>query len=366
MTKPLLPLARLTPLLLILAAPSSYSQALAKKKVVSQADMPRHSYPVEGLASALAQADGATFGAFASRVRADIESDLRDYDIEDRSTLRDLLSAKLNLQELAGEHEAALATVEALRALEDKPSAKLTTGLLARAYLRAAIDTKQTAGPEFEEAFARRYGGDVNPLPWGVVHDWAKQSYASARLAARAVSLAFVMTELDPAVRKSRSLDESEAEALIRMRAYAQVFVPVSTAQAGVLRLYIAAHNTVKPDIWAAREVTLADDRPLTPVLVAIWDSGVDSTLFPGQFFDDPNPTVSGVHGLAFDDSGAPSTLWVYPLTPEQQARYPEIRDDVKGRLDIEEGYDSPEAVALEKKMKTSSPEQLHQLSEVR
>src|SRR5208283_3989411 len=214
--------------------------------------------------------------------------------------------------------------------------------------------------------FARRYGGDVNPLPWGVVHDWAKQSYASARLAARAVSLAFVMTELDPAVRKSRSLDESEAEALIRMRAYAQVFVPVSTAQAGVLRLYIAAHNTVKPDIWAAREVTLADDRPLTPVLVAIWDSGVDSTLFPGQFFDDPNPTVSGVHGLAFDDSGAPSTLWVYPLTPEQQARYPEIRDDVKGRLDIEEGYDSPEAVALEKKMKTSSPEQLHQLSEVR
>ena len=124
------------------------------------------------------------------------------------------------------------------------------------------------------------------------------------------------------------------------------IVVPHTPVQARVLRLYIAAHNSVKPDIWAAREVTLTADQPLTPVLVAIWDSGIDTGLFPGQFFDDPHPTASGVHGLAFDDSGAPSTAWLYPLTPEQQARYPEIRDDFKGRLDIEEGHDSPEAVA--------------------
>jgi subtilisin family serine protease len=366
MQHPIPSLARLAPLLLVLAAPPSYSQAAPRKKVVSQADMPRHSYPVEGLASTLVQADGAAFGAFASKVRADIESVLRDYDIEDRSTLRDLLAAKLSLQEIGGEYQAALGTVEDLRALEDKPSAKLTTGLLARAYLKAAIDTKATSGPDFEEAFARQYGDEVNPLPWGVVSDWVKQSYASSRLAARAVALAFVMTELDPAVRKSHALDEAGAEALIRMRAYLDVLVTVAPVQAKALGLYIAAHNSVKPDIWADREVTLTGDQPLTPVLVAIWDSGVDTTLFPGQFYDDPHPTASGVHGLAFDDLGAPSTAWIYPLTTEQQSRYPEVRNDIKGRLDIEEGYDSPEAVALEKKLKTSTPEQLHQLSEIR
>ncbi|MGA2018482.1 MAG: S8 family serine peptidase [Opitutaceae bacterium] len=365
MKNQLFALARLAPLILILAAPSSYSQAAAKKTVASQADMPRHSYAVEGLASALVQADDATFGVFASKVRADIESDLRDYDIKDRSTLRDLLSAKLSLQEIGGEYEAALATVDALRALEDKPSPKLTTGILARAYLKAAIGTRSAAGPEFEEAFGRRYMEEVNPLPWDVVSDWAKQSYASARLAARAVGLAFVMTELDPAVLKSHALDESEAEALVRMRAYTQVVVPHTPVQARVLKLYIAAHNSVKPDIWAAREVTLTADQPLAPVLVAIWDSGIDTSLFPGQVFDDPHPTASGAHGLAVDDFGAPSTSWLYPLTPEQQARYPEVRNDVKGRLDIEEGYDSPEAVALEKKRKTGSPEQLHQLAEI-
>ena len=364
MQKPLPPFALL--LALLLAAAPAHAQADARKKVASQADMPRHSYAVQGLASALAQADDAVFAEFASRVRADIDADLRDYDVEDRAALRELLATKLNLQEIAGEYPAALQTVEALRSLEDKPEPKLTTGLLARAFLGAAMDAGRAAGPDFDAAFARRYGDAVAPLPWAVVGDWAKQSYARARLAAPASVLALVMTELDPAVRKSGALDGQEAELLVQARTFAKVVVPLAPAQARILRGYIEAHNSVKADIWAGREVTLAPDRPLSPVLVAIWDSGIDTSLFPGQFFDDPHPTPSGAHGLAFDDSGAPSTAWLYPLTPEQQATYPEIRDEVKGRLDIEEGYDSPEAVALEKKLKTRSPADLHRLGEIR
>ena len=74
---------------------------------------------------------------------------------------------RLSLQEIGGEYEAALATVDALRALEDKPSPKLTTGILARAYLKAAIDTRSAAGQEFEEAFGRRYGGGGQPAALG-------------------------------------------------------------------------------------------------------------------------------------------------------------------------------------------------------
>jgi hypothetical protein len=49
-----------------------------------------------------------------------------------------------------------------------------------------------------------------------------------------------------------------------------------------------------RPDIWAAREVTLTNDQKLTPVLVGIWDSGVDVSLFPNQLYSDPKPTGSG------------------------------------------------------------------------
>jgi hypothetical protein len=353
-------------LLVLVAATASYSEPAARKKVTSQADLPRHSYPVQGLASELVKADDAAFGAFASKVRADVDAEFRDYDIEDRAALRDLLAERLDLQELAGDYQSALATIEALRAAEDKPSPKLTSGLFDRALLKAAVEAGRASGGAFEEAFARYYGQDVGALPWDVVQDWARQVYASARLASPAARLAFVMTELDPAVRRSHALDNDEAGLLVWTRNTIGLRIPLAPAQARVLGAYIAAHTATKPDIWAAREVTLSGDQHLSPVLVAIWDSGIDVDHFPGQCFEDPNPTASGAHGLAFDDVGGPSTSWLYPLTSDQQATYPEIRDEIKGRLDIEEGKESPEASALERKLKTLSPEQLHRLAEIR
>ena len=351
--------------LALLFAPISYSQSTGKKKVSSQADLPRFSYPVAVSASDLVQADDATFNAFASRVRADLESVFRDYDIDDKATLRTLLGAKLDLQELSGEYASALQTVEALRALEEKPAAKLTTGLFARARLHAAIDTNSTRGPAYEQAFARHYKQAIDTLPWDVVQDNIKASYASSRVFTKAVAIGQIKTDLDPAVQKSGSLDHSEAWDLISARNLIQSAIPLGPARAEVLKQYIALHNVVKPDIWAAREVTLSTEQKLTPVLVAIWDSGIDVTLFPDQLFTDPQPTASGTHGLAFDDQGSPSTTWLYPLTAEQQKAYPDFRGEIKGFLDLQNGIDSADAQTVQKKFSTLSPEQLHQMFEL-
>ena len=112
-------------------------------------------------------------------------------------------------------------------------------------------------------------------------------------------------------------------------------------------------------------EVTLTKDQNLAPVLVAIWDSGIDVSLFPDQLFTDPKPTASGTHGLAFDGHGDSSETWLYTLTPEQQKAYPEFREFTQGRLDIENGIDSHAADALQKKYTTLSADQIHQLFEL-
>jgi subtilisin family serine protease len=352
-------------LLLFIIVPFSHSQSVPKKKVNSQADLPRFSYPVTGSASELVQADDASFNAFATKVRTDLETIFRNYEIADKATMRSLLSARLDLQELAGENQAALETVEALRALEEKPAAKLTTGLFARARLEAAIETKSTSGPAFVQAFTKFYGEAINSLPWDVVQDSMKASYASSRIYTKAVALGGVKTDIDPAVEKSGTLDNLEAWDLISTRDDLRVAIPLGPARAEVLKRYIAAHNVVKPDIWEAREVTLSKDQNLTPVLVAVWDSGIDVSLFPDQLFSDPQPTASGVHGLAFDDHGGPSKTWLYPLTPEQEKAYPAFRDQIKGFVDIENGIDSPEADTLQKKFSTLTPDQMHQLFEL-
>lgn len=352
-------------LFLFVHAFSSQAQTSLKRKVNSQAELPRFSYPVKGLASELVQADDATFNTFASKVRADLDSVFRDYEIADKATMRALLHAEIDLQELAGEYQAALGTINALRALQEKPSAKLTSGIIGRAISQAATETKSSSGEAFEESFRQHAREAINALPWEVVQDDIKQTYVGTRVYSKSLALGQIKTNLDPSVQKSGALDNQEAWQLISTRNDLRFFIPLETVLGEVLKQYIAAHKVVKADIWAAREVTLSKDQNVTPVLVAIWDSGVDVSLYPDQLFTDPHPTASGAHGLAFDDRGSASTTWLYPLTPEQQRVYPEFRDEIKGFQDLENSVDSREADQVQEKVKTLSPDQLHQLFEL-
>lgn len=350
----------LLPLGSVLIASALLGQETTKKIVHSQADLPRFSYAVQGSASALVRDGGPKFDAFAAKVRTDLLSIFRDYQIDDHSTLRTLLNARLDLEMLAENYTAALQTVDQIRGLQDKPAAKLLSGLAQRAMLEAAIEAHGHQGVEFTNALTKRYAEELRPLPWDIVQDSIKHAHVGARIFTESVALAEVMTELDPATRTSGALDAQEAWGLIETRVDLIWLIPTGPARSKVLEDYIAAHRSVAPDIWTGREVTLTAHQNLTPVVIAIWDSGIDIGDFPGQIFDDSQPTASGTHGLAFDDQGAPSTSWLYPLTQEQRDAYPEFRILTQGRLDIEQGIDSSAAQALVRKYTTLAPEQLH------
>ena len=351
-------------LILLLLVPCSYPQTSGKKKVTSQSDLPRFTYPVKGSASDLLQSDDATFQAFTSKVRTDLESTFRDYEIDDKATLRLLLQAKLDLQQLAGENQAALETLASLRANEEKPAARLATGLFTSAVLKAAIETRSSAGLDFEKSFAKYYQQAIDPLPWATVRDSIRHQLSHEQLVGKAWAIGAVKTDIDPSAAKSGTVDAFQAWQLIGYRNYLQ-FIPLNNVGADVLRRYIAAHNLQKPDIWAAREVTLTADQKLTPVLVGIWDTGVDVSVFGDQVFTDPHPTASGTHGLAYDDQGNPSQSWLLPLTPEQLRYYSTtFRPDYKGLADLDDGIDSPEAKALREKISASTPEEMHEFFE--
>jgi len=352
-------------LLVFLLVHSAVAQDFGKKKVTSQADLPRFSYSLTMPASELVQSDAATFQAFSSKVRADVDAVFRDYDIEDKSTLRNLLSVKLDLQRLAGEYSAALETVKAIRSLEEKPAARLTSGLFAACELNTALEAKGDVGSAYEQAFTKCYGEAVNKLPWDVVQDTMKAGWAGAKLRNKASLVSFVKTEIDPAVEKSKAVNGPEAWDLIAVRRVIEIDLPLNAARVQVLGSYVNAHNVMKPDIWRAREVTLTAADKLTPVLVGIWDSGVDVSIFGDQVFTDSHPTASGAHGLSYLDDGGISHAWLYPLTEAQEKEYPNFRNEIKGRLDLESGVDSPEAQELQRKMSTFTPDQMHEQREL-
>ena len=332
------------------AAPPPARQAIEK-----ESDLPRHAYPMSVPASQMAVADDATFDAFAAKVMTDVNSTLAEFDIQDRATLRGLLQLKLTLQDLAGRNAEALATLQTLRDKQDKPNTKLTTGLAEEVILKARIESGEASGPKYAAALARLIPTVLNALPWPVVGDDVKELESSLVIFTGQVRIAELKHAVDPVVAQSGAVDDAGAASVVFARRQIQVIEPAKEVLIGGFKSYIATNNGVKPDIWAAREVALSTSRTLTPVLIGIWDSGVDTALYPRQLYTDPSPDGHGAHGLGFDLAGNSSEPDLEPITDQQRNRYPEVRALFQGVNDLQNQVDSPEAAAV-RQISTTTP----------
>jgi subtilisin family serine protease len=135
-----------------------------------------------------------------------------------------------------------------------------------------------------------------------------------------------------------------------------------------VLGKYIAANRLEKQDIWKARQVDLSQIPDLNPITIAIWDTGVDTSVFPDQFFvnhkekvnnrdDDGNGYVDDVHGIGYTIDPEKTREILYPI--ENPESINERKDLIKALSDIEAAIASPEAAALKQRLAAMSPEEV-------
>ena len=304
-------------------------------------------------AAKLLAADNATFDAFAAKVAADADDVLTDYDIADRATRRRLLTTRSSFEMLTGRNEQALATILAVRALEDKPDAKLTSGLREEAILRARIATGSTCGPAFEQRFAVLYRDALAALPFAVVGTRLKEIKSRIEIQSPAMVGGYIANEVEPAVARDHAVTDKGADDLLFARTFARVIAPTALASIAALRSVITANTVQKPDIWAARDVTLTPADHGRPVTVAIWDSGIDLTLFPGRAYAFPARAgaPNNGHGLSFDVESRPTTGLLRPLSPAARAAYAKNLADRQGLNDSQAAIDSPAAERLHAKL---------------
>ncbi len=348
-------LSLLFALLLVAVTPSLAAQS--KKVVHSAADLPRFSYPLSEPASQFLLANDATFNAFVRKVEVDVNSVLADYTISDKATLRELLGARLDGQLLRGDMAGALATVEKIRDLQVKPAAKLTTGLMTEAMVKAYQETGKTKGPAYEKAFQKHFAKEIDALPWATTGESLKQMRATFEIISPSLLVGSAKAGLDVAVAKNGGLDLAGAESEIDMRVVEKLDLPLVKHALAVLSPYIASHEVKKPDIWAARDVTLTAADKLTPVRIAIFDSGVDTSLYPGRVYVDPHPGKHSPHGLAFGMHGDLRDRVLQPLTPEEKAAYPKVLSVFQGLDDMQNGIDSPDAAKARKELSSMPPD---------
>jgi len=331
--------------------PAAPPAAATKPKITKLDDLPRHTYPVEGKVIDILN-DDAKFNALADAVYANTKKVLSDYDIEDKTTLKRLKSSLLVIDLVQNRNEEARQLINELRDLEDKPSLKLTTGLmaLARLDIEDRLGTKNFSDPAFQKAYQDELTKRTAALPYGVVQDELKSIKAGAELESRNLILGGIQSEIEPTVAKTHSLNDELAGAVIGARSSLTIFIPLEKPIAAAMGDVIKTHNVAKADIWKERDVTFSKDDKLTPVIIGIWDSGVDPKDYPKKMFVDPT-SKDDPNGIAFDLHSNKVHGDLYPLGSDAK-RVPELRSQIKGELDLEANVESPEAAALMAKMK--------------
>ena len=338
-----------------------------KIKITKLDDLPRHVYPVTKKASELVVLEN-DLNELAGKLRKDVEGDLCAYEITDATTLKRYYGTLANTHLLAKEDDLALPFLDKIRDLEEKESARLMSSLSTRALIAARREVGKDAGPDqLGPAYRNHLAERVADLPWKVVQDDIQDTKGRMEMFSRNLVMGLVQAQLDPVVAATGELNLDQAATLIRLHIMMTQNLPLKNEVIAVLQKTIDANRTVKPDIWAARSVTLPADAGLSPVLAAVWDSGTDPAIFEKILFTNPaekldgkdtdgNGYVDDVHGIAFDINAGRTKGLLYPLG-DAAGRIDSIMQHIKGVTDLQAAVDSPEATAFKQHISSVKPE---------
>ena len=346
---------------------------LGKKRITTIDDLPRHSYEVDGTVAELITSKE-TFTPFADRVRSDIKNDLETYQIEDKTTLRKLYGTLVVLDMLYGKYDAALKGIAIIRELKDKPAEKLMNGIVNKSIIFANREVEQENLTEYKEAFSRHLSLAIEKLPWEVIQERIEGGKGRMELYSENFLLGIVKGQIEPAVKQTHQISNDIATQVISIRFLIEVQLPLKDQIVEVYEKYIKANRVVKADIWKDRQVVLSEVQDLNPVVVAIWDTGVDTAVFPGRLFvnkkekvddkdNDGNGFIDDVHGIAYTLKDEKTAELLY-LIEDVEERLPGMKAMMKGYFDLQAAIDSPEASALKQKIATMRPEEVTSFSE--
>jgi hypothetical protein len=326
--------------------------APSKTVITSLEQLPRRTIQLHKLPSQYLTAPRADLLALADQLEKNARADLAAFDIKDGATMRAYVGTLLTLAQFKGDWAAVPALVEQLRGLQDKPGPRATTGVLAQILADQQAGKRDAAWVRTE--VEKRYGA----LNWADTADLIKGNKGQFELLNPALVRGAFEQQLDVAARNMNMVvPEGLVGSIVGARLQQELVFPLKDALVAGLQAVIdrnAAQVAARPDIWTPRQFAIAATAKATPVGIGIWDSGVDLKLFQAT----ANP------GLAMNDDGSLNRAdLLRPLGPAA-ARWPELRQLVKGSMDLRAALDTDDARRLKQVVSSLKAEQAKSFQE--
>lgn len=300
---------------------------------------------LDRLPSAYLKAPLADLKPLAARLETRLQRDLATYDIQDSATLREIYGTLATLVQLRGDWAAVPGWAAKGRALQDKAGPRLTSGVLTELLARQQQEGRDAAW--LGEQVRQRYGA----MPWADVQDVIKASKGGLETYNPELVVGAFQSQLDTLARNSSNdVPESLLGTIIGARLQMDLLPPNQGALVAAFQSVIDRHDqaVAQADIWTPRTFDIPADAKASPVVVAVWDSGVDLGLFK----------ASPARGLAFDNDGRPDKHLLRPLG-DAKARWPVIKTLVKGAMDQRAALDTPDARQLRQSLSGLKAEQV-------
>lgn len=320
--------------------------APAKTVITSLEQLPRRTLTLRLLPSQYLTAPRADLLSLAEELEKNARADLAAFDIQDAATMRAYVGTLLTLAQFKGDWAAVPGLVAQLRQLQDKPGPRAATGVLAQILADQQTGRKDAAWVRGE--VERRYGA----LNWAETGDLIKGNKSQFELLNPALVRGAFEQQLDVAARNMNLVvPESLVATIVGARLQQELVFPLKDALVAGLQAVIdrqAAQVAAKPDIWTPRQFAIAPTARATPVGIGIWDSGVDLSLF--------KPTA--VPGLAMEDDGRLNRTDLLRPLGAAAARWPELRQLVKGSMDLRAALDTEDARRLKQVVSTLRADQ--------
>jgi len=334
---------------LLLAACAAPDAPLGARQPITRADqLPRTSLKLPVLPSALFTADAAQLLPLAEQIEAQGRNDLERFDIKDRATLDGYSSRRVTVAMLRGQYTRVPGLVAEWRGRQDKPAAAATLAMTTEAAAAARAAGGDLAAQR--AVFRERFAAHVNALAWDLVANTVRSQKGGLEINNPVVTAAGVQSRLDPTARNNgMTLDSGSVAGVLGQRVFIDHVLPFRDEAVAVLAAYIAKNERPIADTWTPRTFALKPDAPARPVVVGVWDSGVDAALFA---MTAPTP------GIAHDEEGRRAPGLLHPID-EMPLPWSQVKGFMRGARDVQANVDSPAASAYRRRFASLKAEEV-------